>query len=363
MGSVRVGPHLPPEVLHFHRSRRAMLPTTLGHHAPPLAGVSAKLLHDGMSNQSLAMPHWPHNQRFSDLRVPLFDHCGCNQPNWTKKRQTQPSQREWHATPLGRYQGLLPLPRLHAPPHVGVMTNRERLRLIRVHCMQQESWPGCGTHEQQKPNKLGCPPSAGYDDNRRSCSTDLSSNCWRTKVGGIQLAHQATALPYWQIADTPPHHNFRFHQSGQSGDLVDAFWHNSATIPNLRLAIMDVHVCMTGELLSGLQITVTSSRYANNFSPSASLRWMASKAGCSPNENSIGMRCATHSQPAFVERPYWNGRHLCSFGICFAMVLANRRTMSPTMIPLTPPSGLPKLSTVPNESHQSPAIANLEKRD
>ena len=161
-----------------------MLPTTLG-----LCGVCIFLQHwrrlsqdpprwnvqPSNFQQSLAIPHcretWgrvlsdAHNQRFGDLRVPLFDHVDAISPTGPKScharphrgRQAQPSQREWQLRhPLsGPRDSFHSQDCSHAPPHVGVMTDRERLGLIRVHCAQPEVRPGCSAHEQQKPTCLG----------------------------------------------------------------------------------------------------------------------------------------------------------------------------------------------------------------
>ena len=62
---------------------------------------------------------------------------------------------------------------------------------------------------------------------------------------------------------------------------------------------------------------------------------------------------ATHSHPAFVERAYWKGAVASStfFAICFAIVRATiLLKMSPTTIPLTPPSGLLKAVMRPKRS-------------
>ena len=60
---------------------------------------------------------------------------------------------------------------------------------------------------------------------------------------------------------------------------------------------------------------------------------------------------ATHSHPALVVKAYWKGAVAFStcFATCFEIVLATRRLiMSPTTIPLTPPSGLVKAVNRPN---------------
>ena len=52
---------------------------------------------------------------------------------------------------------------------------------------------------------------------------------------------------------------------------------------------------------------------------------------------------ATHSRPTFVDRAYWYGAvdSATTFQICWAIVLATKRLkMSPTVMPLTPPSFL-----------------------
>ena len=78
--------------------------------------------------------------------------------------------------------------------------------------------------------------------------------------------------------------------------------------------------------------------------------------------------CATHSQPAFVGRPCWKSAVATSalLANCFAMVRAtNRRTMSPTMIPLTPRSGFANAVNLQKRmpsitSSRTSATANLD---
>ena len=53
--------------------------------------------------------------------------------------------------------------------------------------------------------------------NKRSCSADLSSNCWRTKSGDNWHTKEPHSLQFnWQLRVTPPHHSCGFHQSNKS---------------------------------------------------------------------------------------------------------------------------------------------------
>ena len=163
-----------------------MLPTTLG-----LCGVCIILQHwrrlsqdpprwnvqPSNFQQSLAIPHcretWgrvlsdAHNQRFGDLRVPLFDHVDAISPTGPKSCHARPHPRPSGstlptrmaiATPPERSQRLLPLPRLLSCTSTRWCHDGPRTTRTDQGCTARATRscaPGCSAHEQQKPTCLG----------------------------------------------------------------------------------------------------------------------------------------------------------------------------------------------------------------